>query len=142
MAELTTSQIEEQMEKHNFIDRGGAQKEPEGMRFRLFSVGRQSNLLLEIGSDNGIRLLLSTLMKPLVERLKGSGEIALDESNDFTLAKDETVKFVIERRGEPYWWAYKVGDYTEAVLLKAIDMYEMMMGWDDEITSAPPAVEA
>ena len=27
MAELTTSQIEEQMEKHNFIDRGGAQKE-------------------------------------------------------------------------------------------------------------------
>jgi hypothetical protein len=139
MAELTTSQIEEQMAKHNFIDRGGAQKEPEGMRFRLFSVGTQSNLLLEIGSDNGIRLLLSTQMEPLVERLKGSGEIALDESKDFTLAKDETAKFVIERRGEPYWWAHKVGDYTEPVLLKAIDMYEMMMGWGDEITSAPPA---
>jgi len=112
------------------------------MRFRLFSVGTQSNLLLEIGSDNGIRLLLSTQMEPLVERLKGSGEIALDESKDFTLAKDETAKFVIERRGEPYWWACKVGDYTEPVLLKAIDMYEMMMGWGDEITSAPPAAES
>jgi len=139
---MTTSQIEEQMEKHNFLDRGGAQKESEGMRFRLFSVGTQSNLLLEIGSDNGIRLLLSTQMEPLVERLKGSGEIALEESKDFTLAKDETAKFVIERRGEPYWWACKVGDYTEPVLLKAIDMYEMMMGWGDEITSAPPAAES
>ncbi|MCJ7639074.1 MAG: hypothetical protein MUO70_04210 [Euryarchaeota archaeon] len=139
MTEMTTSQIEEQLAKHTFIDRGGAQKESEGMRFRLFSVGTQSNLLLEIGSDNGIRLLLSTQMEPLVERLKGSGEIALDESKDFTLAKDETAKFVIERRGEPYWWACKVGDYTEPVLLKAIDMYEMMMGWGDEITSAPPA---
>ena len=142
MAEMTTSQIEEQMEKHNFLDRGGAQKESEGMRFRLFSVGTQSNLLLEIGSDNGIRLLLSTQMEPLVERLKGNGEIALDESKDFTLAKDETAKFVIERRGEPYWWACKVGDYTEPVLLKAIDMYEMMMGWGAEITSVPPAAES
>jgi hypothetical protein len=142
MAEMTTTQVEEQLAKHNLIDRGGAQKEPEGMRFRLFSVGTQSNLLLEIGSDNGIRLLLSTQMEPLVERLKGSGEIVIDESKDFTLAKDETAKFVIERRGEPYWWACKVGDYTEPVLLKAIDMYEMMMGWGDEITSAPPAAES
>lgn len=141
MAELTTAQIEEQMETHNFIDRGGAKPEPEGMRFRLYSVGTQSNLLLEIGSENGIRILLSTLMEPLVERLKGSGEIVLDESKDFTLAKDETAKFIIERRGEPYWWAYKVGDYTEPVLLKAIEMYETMMGWGDEITSAPPAAE-
>jgi len=142
MAELTTSQIEEQMEKHNFIDRGGSQKEPEGMRFRLFSVGTQSNLLFEIGSDNGIRLLLSTQMEPLVERLKGSGEIVLDESKDFTLAKDETVKFEKRQGDAPYWWSYKVGDYAEPVLLKAIDMYEMMMGWGDEITSAPPAAES
>jgi hypothetical protein len=34
---------------------------------------------------------------------------------------------------------YKVGDYTEATLLKAIEMYEMMMGWGEEITApAPP----
>ena len=141
MAEMTTTQVEEQLAKHNFMDRGGAPKDPEGIRFRLFSVGVQSNLLLEVGSDNGIRVLLSTKMEPLVERLKGSGEIVLDESKDFTLAKDETVKFVIERRGEPYWWAFKVGDYSEATLLKAIDMYETMLGWGEEITSAPPASE-
>ena len=141
MAEMTTTQVEEQLAKHNFMDRGGAPKDPEGIRFRLFSVGVQSNLLLEVGSDNGIRVLLSTKMEPLVERLKGSGEIVLDESKDFTLAKDETVKFVIERRGEPYWWAFKVGDYSEATLLKAIDMYETMLGWGEEITSAPPATE-
>ena len=141
MAELTTSQIEEQMEKHTFIDRGGAKPEPEGMRYRLFSIGTQSNLLLEVGTDNGIRVLLSTKMEPLVERLKGTGEIVLDDSRDFTLSKDEAVKFVIERRGEPYWWAYKVGDSTEQVLLKAIELYEMMMGWGDEITSALPPVE-
>jgi hypothetical protein len=141
MAELTTPQIEDQMEKHNFMDRGGAQKEPEGMRYRLFSVGTQSNLLLEVGTDNGIRVLLSTKMEPLVERLKGSGEIVLDDSRDFTLSKDEAVKFVIERRGEPYWWAYKVGDSTEPVLSKAIELYEMMMGWGDEITSVLPPVE-
>ena len=141
MAEMTTTQVEEQLAKHNFMDRGGAPKDPEGIRFRLFSVGVQSNLLLEVGSDNGIRVLLSTKMEPLVERLKGSGEIVLDESKDFTLAKDETVKFVIERRGEPYWWAFKVGDYSEATLLKAIDMYETMLGWGEEITSAPPAAE-
>ena len=99
MAEMTTSQVEEQLAKHNFIDRGGAPKEPEGIRFRLVSIGTQSNLLLEVGSENGIRVLLSTKMEPLVERLKGSGEIVLDESKDFTLAKDETVKFV-KRRGE------------------------------------------
>jgi len=141
MAEMTTTQVEEQLAKHNFMDRGGAPKDPEGIRFRLFSVGVQSNLLLEVGSDNGIRVLLSTKMEPLVERLKGSGEIVLDESKDFTLAKDETVKFVIERRGEPYWWAFKIGDYSEATLLKAVDMYETMLGWGEEITSAPPASE-
>jgi hypothetical protein len=141
MAEMTTTQVEEQLAKHNFMDRGGAPKDPEGIRFRLFSIGVQSNLLLEVGSENGIRVLLSTKMEPLVERLKGSGEIVLDESKDFTLAKDEAVKFVIERRGEPYWWAYKVGDYSEATLLKAIDMYETMLGWGEEITSAPLAAE-
>jgi hypothetical protein len=105
----------------------------------LFSVGTQSNLLLEVGSDRGIRVLLSTKMEPIVERLKGSGDIVVDESKDFSLAKDEAVKFEIERRGEPYWWVYKVGDYTEATLLKAIEMYEMMMGWGEEITApAPP----
>jgi len=138
MAEMTKSQVEEKLAEHNFIDRGGAPNYPEGIRFRLFSIGVQSNLLLEVGSDNGIRVLLSTNMEPLVERLKGSGEIVLDDSKDFTLAKDETVKFVIERRGEPYWWAYKVGDYTEATLLKAIDMYEAMLGWGEEITTASP----
>ena len=141
MTEMTTSQIEEQLAKHTFIDRGGAQKEPEGMRYRLFSIGTQSNLLLEVGTDNGIRVLLSTKMEPLVERLRGSGEIVLDDSRDFTLSKDEAVKFVIERRGEPYWWAYKVGSPTEPVLLKAIELYEMMMGWGDEIQSALPTVE-
>jgi hypothetical protein len=141
MAEMTTTQVEEQLAKHNFMDRGGAPKDPEGIRFRLFSIGVQSNLLLEVGSENGIRVLLSTKMEPLVERLKGSGEIVLDESKDFTLAKDEAVKFVIERRGAPYWWAYKVGDYSEATLLKAIDMYETMLGWGEEITSAPLAAE-
>ena len=109
MAELTTTQAEEILATHNFIDRGGAQKEAESIRFRLFSVGTQSNLLLEVGSDKGIRVLLSTKMEPVVERLKGSGEIVIDESKDFSLAKDETVKFEIERRGEPYWWAYKLG---------------------------------
>jgi hypothetical protein len=141
MAEMTTSQVEEQLAKHNFIDRGGAQKEPEGIRFRLVSIGAQSNLLLEVGSENGIRVMLSTKMEPLVERLKGSGEIVLDESKDFTLAKDETVKFVKRQGDAPYWWSYKVGDYSEATLLKAIDMYETMLGWGEEITSAPPASE-
>lgn len=140
MAEMTTTQVEEQLAKHNFIDRGGASKDPEGIRFRLFSIGAQSNLLLEVGSEDGIRVLLSTKMEPLVERLKGSREIVLDESKNFTLAKDETVKFVSER-GEPYWWACKVGDYSEATLLKAIDLYETMLGWGEEITSAPPASE-
>ena len=97
--------------------------------------------MLEVGTDNGIRVLLSTKVQPLVERLKGSGEIVIDDSRDFTLAKDEAVKFVIERRLEPYWWAYKVGDPTEPVLLKAIELYEMMMGWGDEIQSVLPPVE-
>jgi len=141
MAEMTTTQVEEQLAEHNFIDRGGAQKDPEGIRFRLFSIGTQSNLLLEVGSDNGIRVVLSTNMEPLVERLKGSGEIVLDESKDFTLAKDETVKFEKRQGDAPYWWSYKAGDYSEAALLKAIDMYEMMLGWGEEITSAPPATE-
>jgi hypothetical protein len=141
MTEMTTSQVEEQLAEHNFIDRGGAQKDPAGIRFRLFSIGTQSNLLLEVGTDNGIRVLLSTKMEPLVARLKGSGEIVLDDSRDFTLSKDEAVKFVIERRGEPYWWAYKVGSPSETVLLKAIELYEMMMGWGDEITSVLPPVE-
>lgn len=141
MAEMTTSQVEEQLAKHNFIDRGGAQKEPESIRFRLVSIGAQSNLLLEVGSENGIRVMLSTKMEPLVERLKGSGEIVLDESKNFTLAKDETVKFEKRQGDAPYWWSYKVGDYSEATLLKAIDMYETMLGWGEEITSAPPASE-
>jgi hypothetical protein len=145
MAELTTSYVEGLLEQHNFLDRGGAQKDPEGIRFRLFSVGTQSNLLLEVGSDEGIRVLLSTKMEPLVERLKASGEIIVDESKDFTLAKDDTVKFEMERRaepyGEPYWWAYKVGGYAEPVLVKAIELYEMMIGWGDEITGAPAAAE-
>jgi len=141
MAEMTTSQVEEQLAKHNFIDRGGAQKEPEGIRFRLVSIGAQSNLLLEVGSENGIRIMLSTTMEPLVERLKGSGEIVLDESKNFTLAKDEMVKFEKRQGDAPYWWSYKVGDYSEATLLKAIDMYETMLGWGEEITSPPPASE-
>ena len=139
MAELTTTQAEEILATHNFIDRGGAQKEADGIRFRLFSVGTQSNLLLEVGSDRGIRVLLSTKMDPLVEKLKGSGEIVVDESKDFTLAKDDAVKFEIERRGEPYWWVYKAGGYTEDVLLKAIELYETMMGWGEEITAPTPA---
>ena len=139
MAELTTTQAEEILATHNFMDRGGAQKEADGIRFRLFSVGTQSNLLLEVGSDRGIRVLLSTKMEPLVEKLKGSGEIVVDESKDFSLAKDDGVKFEIERRGEPYWWVYKVGAYTDDVLLKAIEMYETMMGWGEEITAATPA---
>jgi hypothetical protein len=141
MAEMTTTQVEEQLAKHNFMDRGGAQKDPEGIRFRLFSIGVQSNLLLEVGSDKGIRVLLSTKMEPLVERLKGSGEIVLDDSKEFTLAKDETVKFEKRQGDAPYWWSYKVGDYSEATLLKAVDMYETMLGWGEEITSAPPATE-
>jgi hypothetical protein len=88
MAELTTTQAEEILATHNLIDRGGAQKEAEGIRFRLFSVGTQSNLLIEVGSDRGIRVLLSTKMEPIVERLKGSGDIVVDESKDFSLAKD------------------------------------------------------
>ncbi len=99
MAELTTTQAEEILATHNLIDRGGAQKEVEGIRFRLFSVGTQSNLLLEVGSDRGIRVLLSTKMEPIVERLKGSGDIVVDESKDFSLAKDEAVRFEIERQG-------------------------------------------
>ncbi len=138
MAELTTTQAEEILEKHTFIDRGGAQKEAEGIRFRLFSVGTQSNLLLEVGSDKGIRILLATKMEPLVERLKGSGEIVVDESKDFSLAKDEAVKFEKRQGDAPYWWSYKVGDYTEAALLKAIEMYETMMGWGEEITAPAP----
>jgi len=141
MAEMTTTQVEEQLAKHNFMDRGGAQKDPEGIRFRLFSIGVQSNLLLEVGSDKGIRVLLSTKMEPLVERLKGSGEIVLDDSKEFTLAKDETVKFEKRQGDAPYWWSFKVGDYSEATLLKAVDMYETMLGWGEEITSAPPATE-
>jgi hypothetical protein len=141
MAEMTTTQVEEQLAKHNFMDRGGAQKDPEGIRFRLFSIGVQSNLLLEVGSDKGIRVLLSTKMEPLVERLKGSGEIVLDDSKEFTLAKDETVKFEKRQGDAPYWWSFKVGDYSEATLLKAMEMYETMLGWGDEITSAPPATE-
>jgi hypothetical protein len=141
MAELTTTQAEEILATHNFIDRGGAQKEAEGIRFRLFSVGTQSNLLLEVGSDKGIRVMLSTVMEPLVEKLKESGEIVMDESKDFTLAKNEAVKFEIERRGIPYWWAYRVGDYTAEVLEKAIELYETMMGWGEEMTVPTPRPE-
>jgi len=141
MAELTATQADEILAEHHFIDRGGSQREGESMRFRLFSVGTQSNLLLEVGSDNGIRVLLSTVMESFVEKLKGSGEIVMDESKDFTLAKDETVKFEIERRGIPYWWTYTVGDYTAEVLKKAIELYETMMGWGEEMSVPTPRPE-
>jgi len=135
---LLTTQVEELMQKHQFVDRGGAKIEPVDIRFRLYSIGTQSNLLLEVGSQQGIRILLSTKMEPLIEKLKESGEIALEDSKDFYLTKDPTIKFEIERRGEPYWWIYKVGDFTESTLLKAIDLYKMVMELGREIQGKSP----
>jgi len=135
---LLTTQVEELMQKHQFVDRGGAKIEPVDIRFRLYSIGTQSNLLLEVGSQEGIRILLSTKMEPLIEKLKESGEIVLEDSKDFYLTKDPTIKFEIERRGEPYWWIYKVGDFTESTLLKAIDLYKMVMELGREIQGKSP----
>jgi len=135
---LLTTQVEELMQKHQFVDRGGAKIEPVDIRFRLYSIGTQSNLLLEVGSQQGIRILLSTKMEPLIEKLKESGEIVLEDSKDFYLTKDPTIKFEIERRGEPYWWIYKVGDFTESTLLKAIDLYKMVMELGREIQGKSP----
>ncbi|MGZ4904427.1 MAG: hypothetical protein ACXVIG_04325 [Halobacteriota archaeon] len=132
------TRVEALMRQHGFIDRGGAKIEPVDLRFRLYSMGTQSNLLLEVGSQQGISILLSTKMGPLVERLKASGEIAEEPSRDFYLTKDPTIKFEIERRREPYWWIYKVGDFTETTLLKAIELYKMILELDREIPGKSP----
>lgn len=133
-----TARVETLMRHHGFIDRGGAKIEPVDLRFRLYSIGTQSNLLLEVGSRQGIRILLSTHMEPLIERLKASGEIAQEESRDFYLTKDPTAKFEIERRREPYWWIYKVGDFTETTLLKAVELYKMILELGREIPGKSP----
>ncbi len=135
---FVATRVETLMRQHGFIDRGGAKIEPVDLRFRLYSIGTQSNLLLEVGSRQGIRILLSTTMEPLIERLKASGEIAEGESKDFYLTKDPSIKFEIERRRAPYWWIYKVGDFTETSLLKAIDLYKMIMELGGEIPGKTP----
>ncbi|MDD1720494.1 MAG: hypothetical protein LUP95_00670 [Euryarchaeota archaeon] len=135
---FVATRVETLMRQHGFIDRGGAKIEPVDLRFRLYSIGTQSNLLLEVGSRQGIRILLSTTMEPLIERLNASGEIAEEESKDFYLTKDPSIKFEIERRREPYWWIYKVGDFTETTLLKAIDLYKMIMELGREIPGKTP----
>ncbi len=137
MAFLAT-RVETLMHQHGFIDRGGAKIEPVDLRFRLYSIGTQSNLLLEVGSRQGIRILLSTNMEPLVERLNASGEIAEEESRDFYLTKDPTVKFEIERRRAPYWWIYRVGDFTETTLLTAVELYKMILELGREIPGKSP----
>ncbi len=121
------TRVEALMRDHGFVDRGGAKIEPVDLRFRLYSIGTQSNLLLEVGSQQGIRILLSTKMAPLVERLKASGEIVEEESGDFYLTKDPSIAFEKERRREPYWWIYKVGNFTETTLLEAIERYKMIL---------------
>ncbi len=135
---FVSTRVETLMRQHGFIDRGGAKIEPVDLRFRLYSIGTQSNLLLEVGSQQGIRILLSTMRGPLIERLKASGEIVEEESKDFYLTKDPSVKFEIERRREPYWWIYKVGDFTETTLLKAIDLYKMIIELAREIPGKTP----
>lgn len=137
MAFLAT-RVETMMRQHGFIDRGGAKIEPVDLRFRLYSIGTQSSLLLEVGSRQGIRILLSVKMEPLIERLTASGEIAEEESRDFYLTKDPTVKFEIERRREPYWWIYRVGDFTETTLMKAIELYKMILELGRDIPGKSP----
>ncbi len=132
------TRVETLMRQHGFIDRGGAKIEPVDLRFRLYSIGTQSNLLLEVGSRQGIRILLSVKMEPLVERLKASGEVVEEESRDFYLTKDPTIKFEIERRRAPYWWIYKVGEFTETTLLRAIELYTMILELGREIPGKSP----
>ncbi len=134
---LTKDRVEELMEQHKFIDRGGAKKDTTDIRYRLYSIGTHSNLILEIGSDRGIRVILATKMQPLVDRLKSEGIITVDEANDFTLKEEPKIKFEIERRLTPYWWVYKVGPYEEDNLLRGIELYNMLMQWGDkEITES------
>ncbi len=137
MAFLTT-RVEALMREHKFIDRGGAKIEPVDLRFRLYSIGTQSNLLLEVGSRQGIRIVLSTKMEPVIERLQASGEVTVEESGDFYLTKDPSITFEKERRREPYWWIYKVGDFTETTLLEAIERYKMILELDREIIGKSP----
>ncbi len=137
MAFLAT-RVETLTRQHGFIDRGGAKIEPIDLRFRLYSIGTQSNLLLEVGSQQGVRILLSTKMGPLIERLKASGEIAEEESGDFYLTRDPSIKFELERRREPYWWIYKVGGFTETTLLEAIERYKMILELGREIHGKSP----
>jgi len=133
---LTKDRVEELMQQHNFIDRGGAKKESVDIRYRLYSIGTQSNLILEIGSERGIRVLLSAKMQPLVDRLKSEGTITVDEVNDFSLNEEPKIKFEIEKGMiTPYWWRYKVGPYVEDNLLRGIELYNMLMQWGEkEIT--------
>jgi len=133
---LTKDRVEELMQQHNFIDRGGAKKESVDIRYRLYSIGTQSNLILEIGSERGIRVLLSAKMQPLVDRLKSDGTITVDEVNDFSLSEEPKIKFEIEKGMiTPYWWRYKVGPYVEDNLLRGIELYNMLMQWGEkEIT--------
>ncbi len=135
---LLAARVETLMRQHGFVDRGGAKIEPVDLRFRLYSIGTQSNLLLEVGSRQGIRILLSTKMQSLVERLKASGEVAEEGPRDFYLTKDPTIKFEIEQRREPYWWIYKVGDFTETTLLEAIERYNMILELGREIHGKSP----
>ncbi len=132
------ARVQTLMREHGFTDRGGAKIEPIDLRFRLYSIGTQSNLLLEVGSRQGIRILLSTKMAPLIERLKASGEIVEEESGDFYLTKDPGIMFKKERRGAPYWWIYKVGNFTETTLLEAIERYKMTLELGREIHGKSP----
>ncbi len=132
------TRVEALMREHGFIDRGGAKIEPVDLRFRLYSMGTQSNLLLEVGSQQGIRILLSTRMEPLVERLEASGEIAVEKSGDFYLTKDPTITFEKERRRTAYWWIYKVGGFTETALLEGIERYKTILELGREIRGKSP----
>jgi hypothetical protein len=133
---LTTDRVEELLQQHNFIDRGGSKKESTDIRYRLYSIGTQSNLILEIGSEQGIRVLLSANMQPLVDRLKSEGTITVDDVNDFSLREEPKIKFEIEKGViTPYWWRYKVGSYDEDNLLRGIELYNMLLQWGEkEIT--------
>ena len=133
---MLTDRAEELLQQHNFIDRGGAKKESADIRYRLYSIGTQSNLILEIGSEQGIRVLLSSNMQPLVDRLKSEGTITVDDVNDFSLSEEPKIKFEIEKGViTPYWWRYKVGSFDEDNLLRGIELYNMLLQWGEkEIT--------
>ncbi len=133
---MLTDRAEELLQQHNFIDRGGAKKESADIRYRLYSIGTQSNLILEIGSEQGIRVLLSSNMQPLVDRLKSEGTITVDDVNDFSLNDEPKIKFEIEKGViTPYWWKYKVGSFDEDNLLRGIELYNMLLQWGEkEIT--------